>query len=188
MQLGKIISRINATPKLNDALEFVQKNSTGNIWIIGSLIYRNMINEIYGMSLEIKDFDFIVEKIEPSILPSADIKMELNNYGNLKIKGSLGKIDIVPITNIHSIKRRNLSPNIENYLSGTPLGVQSVIFNTKDQKIIGEKSIESILKKEVAINNFEEAYHQAYLMNMTVNQYVKNSADRLGFTAKLPLE
>ncbi len=129
------------------------------------------------------DLDFIVEKPLPIKL-AADWKIVNNSYGNPKLIGPHFEIDYIPLNNINSIIRRGLDPTIDNFLSGTPLNVQSIAFDITDNKVIGDVGIKSIQEKIVSVNNKEQAEYSAKKKAVTVTELVTNIANQFNFSMK----
>lgn len=168
-------------PEWFEALDFINKNSNGDTYLIGGFIYRNLAHNLYGAQKPSVDLDFIIEKpVEYFNLPSG-WKIAKNRFGNIKILGPKNPIDYVPIQNIHSIQFRQLTPSIQNYLTGTPLTVQSICYDIKNQELIGEIGINSIKEKLVKINNLDEALYGSKIKGKLLNEYIKDIADNLGF-------
>ncbi len=173
-------------PEYEEAVGMVKANSAGHVWLIGGFVCRSIIQELYGipMSKEV-DLDFVVEKARPITVPDG-WKLEQNKYGNPKLVGPTYEIDYIPLESVHSVLRRGLAPTIENFLSGTPLNVQSIAFDITNNQIIGEIGIKSIKDKVVAINDLEQAKHRAAKKGVTPNDLVTNIASQFQFQAVYP--
>ena len=108
----------------------------------------------------------------------------MTNYANpYFLRGNL-RIDLNYLLNFHSIVSRNLTPTIENYLTGAPLTVQSIAYDLDDEEIIiGNKWTNSILRKLVEVNNLKEAKYEAKLSNVSIERLVEQKAEELGFAS-----
>ncbi|MGD0728925.1 MAG: hypothetical protein ABR981_02515 [Candidatus Micrarchaeaceae archaeon] len=185
MDLGKFTyafeNFLQKDPQFSEVFNIIKSNSEGNIWIIGGYVYKGITSEFYGSEISTKDYDFIVEskKGEPN-LPGWEISN--SRYGNVKIHNSKTSIDLVPLKNVFSIIKRNIDPTIDNYLTGTPLTVQSIAYDCSNKKIIGEVGCQSIEDKTVGINYYESAHKEASLKGITINDFIKSKSDILGFT------
>lgn len=173
-------SKLNQNTAYLEALKIVRENSQGKIWLIGSGVYKTLLNLLYNQSHPVKDWDFIVEKIKDPLKLESGWETEKNKHGNFKLKKDGLILDFISLDNIHNIKQRGLSPDINHYLTGTPLTIQSVVFDTEARKIIGEIGINSISKKVVDINNKDE---YEYARSIYGDSYSLES-----FTQKLFLE
>lgn len=171
--------------EFNTALEIVKRNSEGKIWLIGGFVYRGIASQIYGISKPEIDLDFIVEKNSKEYSLPENWVISKNRFGNPKFVNEFTKeeIDFVPINNIYSIKQRNLEPTIENYLSGVPLNVQSIVFDISKKEIIGNVGIQAIKDKVVKVNDIEFARYAAKKKELTLNEMIYNKANSLGFRA-----
>ena len=63
MHLSEKFSRlIEEDSKYKEAKEIVLLNSSGDIWLVGGRVYRNLANILYGILIpKSTDFDFIIE-------------------------------------------------------------------------------------------------------------------------------
>jgi hypothetical protein len=153
------IERLFYHGEFQKVLRIVKTNSEGKVWLIGGFLYKTLAGLLYDYKPHIKDFDFIIEKVKfPLTIPEAWEELK-TSYNNPKLKRGDLILDLVPLNNIHSIQRRNLNPSIENYLSGTPLTVQSIAFDIDSQEMMGEIGLKSLFDKVIAINNREEYIH-----------------------------
>lgn len=138
------------------AIDIVKKRSSGKIWLIGSGIYKSLINIFYDAKYKIKDWDFIVENINVALGIDNNLEIYKNNHGNFKLNKNGLSIDLIPLNNIHSIKERNLEPNITNYLSGTPFSIQAMAFDVSSHELLGKNGLVSIINKTIEVNNQDE--------------------------------
>lgn len=83
---------------------------------------------------------------------------------------------------IHSVVRRNLNPTIENFLSGTPLNIQSIAFDIESQKVIGDIGLRSIQEKIIAVNDLEQAKYRAHKKGVSIETLIIDIADQFNFT------
>ncbi len=164
----------------HDAIKIVRNSSEGKIWLVGGMVFRTICHLIYNSPTPKADFDFIVEKILIPNLPTG-WTAKTNNFGNSKISNSKIEMDLIPINNIASIKRRKLPATIENYLSGVPLTIQSIAFDLASKKLIGDVGIQSIESRTVAANNLSEADFAAKLYNKSVNDLIQKYTKALKF-------
>ena len=176
----------NTYPEFKEAINIVNANSEGNMWLIGGFVCRCIIQDLYKipMSKDV-DLDFIVEKPAQIKLPLGWEKKE-NSYGNPKFVGPNYEIDYIPLNSVHSIIRRNLKPTIENFLSGTPLNIQSIIYDVTNNKVMGDIGIKSIREKFIAVNDIEQAKHRAQKKGVNVSDLVLDIAKQFDFVPVYP--
>ncbi len=173
----------NTYPEFKEAVEIIKKNSEGGIWLMGGFVFRSIVENIYGVPMSKNaDLDFIVENPKEIKVPD-DWVIKKNDYGNPKLVGPSFYIDCIPLKNVHSIIRRKLEPTIENFLSGTPLNIQSIIFDVIKNKVMGDIGIKSIQERIVSVNDPIQAEYRAGKKGVTVSDLVRNLADELGFKA-----
>ncbi len=171
------------------ALKLVRANTNGgNIWVIGSQVYKNLINHYWGLppnhyNKSLKDYDFLIESPQEEIRLPFFWRKTINNFGNPKFHQIFGrmKIDFVPLDKVHSVNERRVSPSIENYLAGVPLNIHSIVYDTKNQTIEGEVGIQSLEQKIVRVNNLQMAEDTARRYNITINELIKKIAEKLSF-------
>lgn len=188
MDITKIFENsVKDDTELKEALQIIDGNFKGRAWLIGSSVYKNIAGALYGSLGSIKDFDFIVENPVSKISLPADWKLTASSFGNQKfVKNNSYSIDFVPLNKIHSIIKRKLESIIENYLTGVPLTVQSIAYDIRHKKVIGDIGIAAILKKEVEINDADELANYCKLKNITAENYLKEKAKSLKFTPVYP--
>ncbi|HII14841.1 MAG TPA: hypothetical protein HA362_00850 [Nanoarchaeota archaeon] len=164
------------------AKKIVLDNSSGKVWLIGGSVYRNIAHILYGADKPKVDFDFIIESPKENIILPKGWKLGKNHYGNPKFLGRRFSIDFVPLHNISSILRRKLAPSIKNYLTGTPLTVQSIAYDVKGGKLAGEIGLKAIAEKTIGINNKEQAQIYALKKGISIEEMVRRKSESLGFT------
>ena len=185
--VDKFITELDKDERFVEAVKIIRDNSHGKIWMIGGGVYRPIAANLYGTPLPAVDRDFIVEEIKlPFKLPPGWI-VGRNRHGNPKfiLEGTKRSIDYVPIDTTHSIVARGIEPTIENYLSGTPLTVQSVAYDVLSKQVIGDVGLHTISEKRVRVNNYAEAIHGSERKGMTLKEYIQKIADSLGFKADI---
>lgn len=181
--LNKAFSEhISQHKQFKEVLRVVKDNSEGKIWLIGGFLYKTLASILYGQGVHIKDFDFIIEKMKSPLVISKDWEESKTGFDNPKLKNGNLIVDLVPLNNIHSVQRRNLKPSIENYLSGTPLTVQSLAFDVVSQEIIGEVGLKSLFDEVIEINNQESYVH---VTNKWGSAYSTRKADDLNFELRV---
>ncbi|MDP2685379.1 MAG: hypothetical protein Q8P20_10205 [bacterium] len=169
--------------EFQEALDIVRSNSRGNYWLVGGFVYRSIASALYGLDKPSVDLDFIVESTAEEISLPKSWKKKSNRYGNPKFIREDGlTIDFVPLKNVSSIRRRGLLATIENFLTGTPLNVQSIIYDVMHNQIKGNIGIKALLDKSVAVNDLEQAEIYSKLKGKPVNEIICEKALALGFT------
>lgn len=173
--------------EMQEAVNIVRKNSSGKIWLIGGFVYRNIASIMYGTQKPKVDLDFIVEiPINKFNLPEGWI-IQRNKFGNPKFVNGEKMIDYVPLRSIYSIISRDMEPTIYNYLSGTPLTVQSIAYDLQEKKIIGNTGINSLINRIVAVNNLEFAEYAAKKKGTSIRELLQKKAESMNFNTLLPL-
>jgi len=176
------LKAVNKNHKFHEVVDIITRNSIGNMWLIGGFVYRNIAHKLYGSKPPETDMDFIIEKPLTNKIFPENWKQNINRYGNPKLIRDDGlEVDFVPLQNVHSINRRGLKPTIKNFLTGTPLTIQSIAYDVKYNKVIGSIGLKALSDKTVGINNIEQADIYAQKKNLSVNALIKAKASDLGF-------
>lgn len=182
MNLNTLFSReINSYPEYLEAVEIVKRNSSGNIWLIGGMVFRTLASQLYCLPKPEVDLDFIIENANNKIVLPDGWEERGNRFGNPKFIKGEKQIDFVPLSNIYSIVSRGLEPTIENFLSGSPLTMQAVVYDVKNNNLIGERGIDAIQRKVIEVNDLKFAEYAAEMKGKSLNQYMREKADELGF-------
>lgn len=183
------LKSIKGNSDFKEAVDLVKKNSNGgNIWLIGGFLYQNIVAKLYGLEKQIaKDIDFIVENPKNKILLPDNWEQKTCSYGNPKFIRSDGLVvDFVSLKEINSIVRRGLLATIENYLTGVPLNIQSMVFDINNNCVFGDVGIKALLDKTIAINDPEEAKISSEHKKKPIDQIIKEKAEVLNFTSVFP--
>ena len=186
--LNKIFDRIIIYDKdYTEALTIIRQNSMeGNIWLIGSYIYKNLANVSYSSGeIKTKDLDFIVENPNSELALPNNWKLSQNRFGNPKfVREDRFDIDFIPLENIYQIVKRKQEPSIKNFLIGVPLNIHCFAYECNSNKLLGEAGIQSLMEKVVAVNDLEMAQDAAKLYDTTVNEMIRKKSQELGFKAE----
>lgn len=167
--------------------KIVMDNSKrGGVWLIGGYVYRNLIKLVYGTNghKQPKDYDFLVEEPKKEmILPFGWIRKK-TMFGSPKFFRiwDFTRVDVVPLANVHVFHGEKNKSDINTYLNGVPLNVQSIAYNLRTGRIEGNAGLESIEKRSVSIMSREKLEEAVRMRkDMTVEKYIQESADSLGF-------
>lgn len=191
MDFSKLFNDFIRDSDIDEYITLVRRNSKGRIWLIGGFVYKNIIEIIKGKKQNVHDLDFLAENPSDIIhIPERNWIMGFTHYGNPFFvqsgRSEKVSIDLNYLPSFHSIVSRNLPPTIENFLSGTPLTIQSIAYDIDRRKIIGETGISAIIKELIEINNIEESRYETERRKITLEKYIKQKAAELDFDWKLP--
>jgi hypothetical protein len=171
-------------PKFKEVLKLVKMNSKGKIWIIGGYLYKNLASALYGIPPYDYDIDFIVEEKNEILKNIPGWQIVTNKYGNPNYMRSANKMSFIDIHKVYRVSGP-MAPNIESCVSETPLNVQSIAYDIKDRKIIGDIGMESLKEKVVRVNNFPQAQYYAKTVNKPLEDIIMEKAAFLNFKAIL---
>jgi hypothetical protein len=174
------MKRLAQMPEYREAFDVVRANTEGDIWLIGGIVSRVLMEELYRIPQEGYDFDFLVEKLKPVLTTPPGWTVEHRKHGNPTFTKENLEIDLFPITTHNFIKSNNLPPTIENFFKGVPFTIQALAFDMKRQRIVGETGIEALQNREYKVNNLEEAQAMAKRKGITVNQRILQKANSMG--------
>lgn len=181
-ELSRMFSEVvEKNDEYNEAVAILRNNDVRRIWLIGGFVYRTIASNLYGTEPPKIDLDFIIDHTPENPTLPIGWWIEKNNFGNYKYIRKNLSLDIVPITNIHSIVTNNLEPTIENYLLGTPLTIQSIAYDVSQKKVIGEVGISAALTQTVAVHNAEAMQYLSEKYDRSINSYILEKASSLGF-------
>lgn len=166
-----------------ESLTLVQKNSEGQIWVIGGFVYKNIASVLYGDPKPTGDIDFLVEKLKDSLDIPAEYVCGKTSLGSLRLKKSNFQVDIVKLANVYTIKKINAPECVGSYLDSTPLTVQSIVYDMTRQQIIGDVGIAAIIDKTVKIHNLDNLSEYCEQKGISIESYVRKHAESLGFKA-----
>ena len=177
---------LDSSEVYSEARRIILNNSLGGVWLIGGAVFRNLAYLVHTSKKPNVDLDFIVEHDKtPHILPEGWAE-GINRFENPKFFNANKQIDLIPLSNIYSIISRNLSPTIGNFLSGVPLTMQALVYDVKNEKLIGEKGLDALQRKVVEVNDLRFAKYAAKKKGKSLRQYIQEKADELGFLAVFP--
>ncbi|HME87106.1 MAG TPA: hypothetical protein VKE88_01735 [Candidatus Nanoarchaeia archaeon] len=169
--------------RYQEALSFAHTHSTGNIWLIGGTVFRNIARAAYGIGHTAADFDFVFEKpmhLDESTVPSGWM-LKRNSFGNPCLSKDDISIDYIPLHTIALFKQRNLPSTIDSLINATPLTIQSIAFDIDEQRVIGHKGINAITSKIVAVNDLPELKNYCRLKGIDPAEFLKRKAESLYF-------
>lgn len=165
----------------NEALSVIKENSHGQIYLVGGTVSRTLVSELYGVSRQGHDFDFLVEKLNENLTSPSGWNVAYHKFGNPTFIKDGIEIDVFMLSDHSYIKRNKLKPTIENYLEGVPFSIQSVAYDIKNEKLIGNEGIKALRSRKIKVNNIESAKSVAKRKNMSINERMAKKAKSMGF-------
>jgi ubiquinone/menaquinone biosynthesis C-methylase UbiE len=180
-----------------EAFSIAKENSgKGNIWIIGGLVYRNIINGLYGKrGEEIYDFDFIVENpasFEEIKLPQ-DWKIVRTGLGEPRFISGKKQIDLVALDNsvnppeVKNLSRMSPREKMESYFRRVPLNIQALAYDVDNKRIIGDVGIQAIKDKRIQVNNIDECISFCKRRKISIREFINKKMNASGFNAVFPI-
>ena len=127
----------------------------------------------------------LVENTVNHFTLSGEWGIQQNRFDTPKFVCGNNSIDYVPLNKVYSITSRNLSPTIENFLTGVPLTIQYIAYDVYENKVIGEIGIDALRRRVIEINDVHFAEYAARKKGISVEEMVKKKAESMGFMAVL---
>ncbi len=181
-ELGRIlISSLKKIEFYDEIVKIVRDNSQGNIYLVGGTVSRRLVMEIYGECQLDNDYDFIVDKLADELNIPEGWDVSYHKFGNPTFKKGDVEIDMFEISDHGYIKKNKLDSSIDNFLAGVPFSIQALVFDIKDQKLIGKDGIEALKTRKFKVHNAESARETAEKKGMSVNERMRRKAETMGF-------
>lgn len=178
-----LLKMLDRDEQFRQAVLIARKNSGDGIWLIGGSVFRRLAHLLYGTPMPDEvDFDFLVGWLYSDLNIPSDWKPEFNAFGNPKLIKDGVKVDLCPLARVHSIVRRQLEPTIENWMTGTPLNIQSVMLDCNTGELKGDIGLNAIFAKVVAVNDPIQAEVYAGRKKKTVERIICEKAAELNFS------
>ena len=189
MDLTKLfLDSIKNSKEYDEAMNIMAVNSIDEGWIVGGFVFRNLAGKLYGKEIKQKDIDIATNTLPKELKAPQGwtiIKTRFDTPRFIQDGGSF-HVDLFTLSSFSSIRIKKLAPTIDNYLSGVSLNIQSIVFDIKNKKILGESGIQALLNKEVKINNLENAEYSFEKAGISISEAIKKKAFALGFKAVIP--
>lgn len=181
----------------DEAFSIVKTNSVnGNIWVIGGLVYRNIVSGLYRKQEdEVYDFDFIVEnpvKLKQINLPSG-WEITKTGLGEPRFVNGKKQIDLVTLDNSvdpsekNKAGQMNSQEKLESYFRRVPLTIQAIAYDVNKQKVVGEIGIKAIENKKVEVNNFDGCISFCKRRKISIREFMTRKKNALGFEVIFPV-
>ncbi|HKZ33724.1 MAG TPA: hypothetical protein VJ142_00600 [Candidatus Nanoarchaeia archaeon] len=187
-------------PEWSEISEIARRNSydmgrQSRIWIIGGFVYRPIIKTLHRDIREPPqiDVDLLIERgtaSEEIYAPKGwEIKRTQSGFFYLE-KGNV-RIDPNYLYSFHSISSVATAmgslPQFRHFFKATPMDIQSIAYDltNKEVGVIGKRGIESIRNMIVRINYMEEAQFESQKRGLSLEDFVKEKAEELGFSYDL---
>ena len=151
--LQSLITKSVQQDPMREIITDVQSFCTSPLYLVGGYLYRTLVYELFGTEKAgTADIDFIVGYFDIAKIPN-HYKVHMNSYGNPKLKKDDVSIDVWRLSEHSNFLLCGRKPSIENYLDLVPITTQSFAYELSTGNLMGEKGMQSILTKTIAINN-----------------------------------
>lgn len=187
MDLSEVfIEAISRCSDFEEGVRVVRGVTSGGLWLIGGTVYRTLASALYGAQDPKVDLDFVADRLVKGVEAEQGWAKTSNKYGHPRLVKGKKNIDYASLGSLYQIRSRRLEPTIENYLSGVPLTVQSVVFDVINQRLVGEIGIKAIYERTVAINRLHSAKRLARFKRKTLKEIISKKSEELGFVPIIP--
>lgn len=180
-RLSRLFSqKLHTLPGYELALDIAQKNTRGNLWLIGGTVSRVLVQELYNIPAKDFDYDFLCDElVNPLIIPPG-WTVSHEKFGNPTFVKESMEVDVWPLSTQDYVKENNLSPTIDNFLKGVPFTVQALVFDVKQKMLVGDVGIESIINRTFSVNNLQSARNLAARKGTSIDVRMRKTADSMG--------
>ena len=167
--------------EFNESSEILKKNFPNGAYLTGSYLYGNIVSKLYGKKQPTVELDYLVkEEINNLDLPENWTKLK-DKEGKTKLIGPKYNIHIMPI-NFYSI-RPDIFNILEDYLSRTPLSIQSMVYDINNEELVGENGIYSLDYRVLIPNmDFDLVRKIAKEKGKGPYEYIYDNAKKLGLS------
>lgn len=163
-----------------EANEIVKSNSQGKAYLIGGFLYQNIASSLYLIPKAGPDLDYLVEKPAEKLLLPKEWQEEKNLFGNPRFVSGVRKINFIPLSNVYSIKARNLEPTVENYMTGTPFTIQAMAYDIKNRELLlTEDCANSIRRRIIEVQDMRMAEHAAAMNKKSIDDLMDDIAAQM---------
>lgn len=180
-----------------EAFSIARENSgKGNMWVIGGLVYRNIVNGLYGKrGDEVYDFDFIVENpvsFEQIKLPDV-WEIIRTGLGEPRFVNGQKQIDLVALDNsinppeLKDLPKMNTEEKLESYFRHVPLNIQALAYDVEKKKVVGNVGIQAINDKKIQVNNLDECISFCKRRKISIREFINRKINASGFEAVFPV-
>lgn len=162
-----------------DACELASQVTKGKFYVVGSFVYKSIINAIYGGGVVINDIDLLVESLLPEVCSAgwtrsgtkftkngtrthnctrtrcrSDYDGTIHDHSNDVVFPGRSA-DMMPLQSICNKAQRG--PSLENYLDTVPFTIQSIAYDPERHHVLGDVGINAIRSKTVGIQDIAAA-------------------------------
>lgn len=187
---------IYGNKNFHEALEIAQRNSgEGSLWVIGGLVYRNIIENLYGRQTEeTYDFDFLVETpiAVEHIKVSGDWTVIRTGLGEPRFVSGQKQIDLVTLDNAinpsesERLSSMDVAEKLASYFRRVPLNIQALAYDMGTRRVIGDVGIQAILSQTIEINNLDECLSFCKRRKISIREFIDRKKNVSGFEATYP--
>ncbi len=180
--LGRIlINRLRENNNFDEILSIVKSNSRGNIYLVGGTVSRTLASELYGGEQKNQDFDFVVDVLNSDLKIPKGWVVTHHKFDNPTFKKDDLEIDLFPLSDHQYIKNNKLKPTIENFLAGVPFSIQSLVFDIKNERLIGDDGIQALKNRKFKVHNIDSAKDVAKRKGISINERMLQKAKSMNF-------
>ena len=182
----RFVDLIEQNEGYQEALQVVQNNSSGGIWLIGGAVYRTLM---FGDCEQAKDFDFIADIVsrDEELFVPAKYWVGRNRFNGLKFVASDIEIDLAALSDVYHICKKRVGVTIENYMKYVPFNIHSIVWDVTEQKIMGDVGIGAMEERILRVNDLEMAEDMAERYGMSVRSALEKKAMELDFDYEVPI-
>jgi len=187
-----------------EAEKIVLDNCCGEIYLVGGYVFRPLAfeGELKGFKPRC-DIDFLIGSMKKDYELPPGWTSSLNLFGStefIRCDGLIGhihralpsrvkrlmkipkKIDLIVMSEYIEVVRLGLPPTLETYLKTVPFDIQSIAYDARQGKLIGEAGLKAIDDRTVRVNNRGSAeYVCEHIHGISIEEWMERLARSIGF-------
>ncbi len=158
------------------------------IFIWGGFIRDCIVEKEYGLSIQTKDLDLLVDDLSFEKKTNHLERRIFSGKGSLKLTSLNFNIDILNLQEIYFLNQTPpLEKNLENALKGVDFSTSSLAYNLKSGHLYNYRALQDIYKKEInVLNNYMKvgptiakliihANKMNFNLGKSAKEYIKNN-------------
>ncbi len=207
--IDQVVEKIRNNWYFHAALKLARANSKGKIYLVGSSVYRTLIEVLFGIEgadNKARDYDFLADKLTWMSHVPTDLKevqwREPFFYGGpmreilvnpfqvttppaARVFSKPGlKVDVFTMDSFPTA-RRTQNGSLFDYFCSMPLTLQMLAFDVDTGEVLGLGGLPlGIASREIMVNDRDELQRAAARENTSTQGYAATKSSGLGFSVE----
>jgi hypothetical protein len=180
MELSDLFrARIGGHPEFLEAVDIVKRNTIGNAWMVGKVIFKTLTSQTDGPLEQIDPtLNFVIEE-------KTSIEHLPQNWSTIRTRRGWAFLNmdrvirLSPLSTLYLVEKKGLPPTIDSYFFGVPLTVHALAYDIWKNRLVGDIGLEAIDKRVVSVNNFISAKYSAEKKGLSLSEYMSMKREKL---------